>query len=67
MNATKPVFWVGSSKKDLAEFPPLVRRMMGYALYIAQFGKKDLDAKPLKGFGSKIAWRMVKPMKKGKI
>jgi len=47
----KPLFWVGSSKRDLKSFPVDVRRMMGFALWQAQCGRKHVDAKPLKGFG----------------
>lgn len=47
----KPVVWVGSSRKDLREFPDRVQDHMGYALYIAQQGGKHRDAKTLKGFG----------------
>ena len=32
----KPVVWVGSSRKDLREFPDTVQDHMGYALYVAQ-------------------------------
>ena len=32
----KPVIWVGSSRKDLREFPEPVQDHMGYALYIAR-------------------------------
>ena len=45
----KPLRWVGPSKKELTEFPEDVRRVMGYALYLAQIGGKHPDAKPLKG------------------
>ena len=48
--ALKPVEWVGSSLKDLKEFPEEVRQDMGYALYLAQCGEKHSSAKPLKGF-----------------
>lgn len=48
----KPLVWVASSREDLLIFPEEVRRSMGYALYLAQIGRKHLDAKPLKGFGS---------------
>ncbi|MGH7587995.1 MAG: type II toxin-antitoxin system RelE/ParE family toxin [Gemmatimonadota bacterium] len=52
MNAApKSLYWVGSSKDDLKRFPESVRRVMGYALYLAQLGEKHPDAKPLKGFG----------------
>jgi phage-related protein len=47
----KPLYWVGSSKKDLKSFPDEVRHMMGYALYLAQIGEKHPDAKALTGFG----------------
>lgn len=53
MNApfVKLLVWVGSSLKDLREFPEAVKDEMGFALYEAQCGLKHLDAKPLKGFG----------------
>jgi phage-related protein len=47
----KILVWVGSSLKDLREFPEAVKDEMGFALYEAQCGLKPLDAKPLKGFG----------------
>lgn len=50
--ALKPLFWVGSSRKDFGGFPEGVQDEMGYALYLAQAGKKHDHAKPLKGFGS---------------
>ncbi|MEM6521388.1 MAG: type II toxin-antitoxin system RelE/ParE family toxin [Cyanobacteria bacterium P01_C01_bin.70] len=46
----KTVEWIGSSMKDLQEFPQDVRQTMGYALYLAQCGEKHPSAKPLKGF-----------------
>lgn len=48
----KPLYWVGSSKKDLLEMPATVVDVVGYALYLAQSGLKHQQAKPLKGFGS---------------
>jgi len=47
----KPVTWVGTSLKDLREFPEVVQDHMGYALYVAQRGSKHQDAKVLSGFG----------------
>ncbi len=47
----KPVIWVGSSRKDLRQFPELVQDRMGYGLYVAQPGGKHRDAKALGGFG----------------
>lgn len=47
----KPVIWVGSSRKDLREFPDPVQDHVGYALYVAQRGGKHRNAKTLTGFG----------------
>lgn len=43
--------WVGSSRRDLREFPREVRRDIGRALYAAQDGEIDPAAKPMRGFG----------------
>lgn len=48
----KPLYWVGSSKKDLLALPETVMHVFGYALYLAQTGKKHDQAKPMRGFGS---------------
>lgn len=48
----KPLYWVGSSKRDLLALPEEVVDVFGYALYQAQIGRKHEQAKPLKGFGS---------------
>jgi phage-related protein len=47
----KPVRWIGSSKKDLSDFPKEVRGRVGVALWQAQIGGKAPYAKPLKGRG----------------
>lgn len=52
MTEVKPLYWIGSSKKDLKSLPRDVQDIFGYALYLAQVGKKHVDAKPLQGFGS---------------
>jgi phage-related protein len=46
----KHVLWVGSSKKDLMAMPDEVKSAFGFALYLAQQGKKHQNAKPLKEF-----------------
>ncbi len=56
----KPVIWVGSSRKDLREFPPPVQDHMGYALYVAQRGGKHREAKTLSGFGGAGVVEVVK-------
>ncbi|WP_162999485.1 type II toxin-antitoxin system RelE/ParE family toxin [Burkholderia sp. Nafp2/4-1b] len=48
----KPLYWLGSERKDLKAMPEAVQDTLGYALYLAQTGRKHDQAKPLKGFGS---------------
>ncbi|HET6233321.1 MAG TPA: type II toxin-antitoxin system RelE/ParE family toxin [Longimicrobiaceae bacterium] len=48
----KPVEWVGSSKKDLKQFPEQVQDVVGRSILDAQFGDTPPNAKPLSGFGS---------------
>jgi phage-related protein len=47
----KPLFWMGSSRDNLKEFPADVRHAVGFALWQAQVGRKHRDAKVLRGFG----------------
>jgi len=47
----KPLFWVGSAKAGLIEFPEAVKDEIGTALSVAQFGGKHPRAKPWKGEG----------------
>jgi phage-related protein len=51
MAGLKPLRWIASSRDDLSTMPSEVRRDMGYALFAAQQGDKDPDAKVLRGFG----------------
>ena len=47
--ARKPIVWMGSSLKDLREFPAEVRRDIGTALYWAETGGIHSTAKRMKG------------------
>lgn len=47
----KPLYWVGPSKKELMALPGEVQDVFGYALHIAQEGRKHPQAKPLTGMG----------------
>jgi phage-related protein len=47
----KPLYWVGSSKRDLLAAPEPVKDHIGTALSVAQFGGKHPAAKPWKGQG----------------
>jgi phage-related protein len=46
----KPVVWIRSSKDDLKTFPRIAQSHLGFALKLAQAGRKHPDAKPMKGF-----------------
>jgi phage-related protein len=48
----RPLVWLGNTKKDLGALPEEVIDTFGYALHLAQTGKKHEQAKPLRGFGS---------------
>jgi phage-related protein len=50
----KPLFWIGSSLKDITRFPSKVQRSLGFALSAAQYGGKHPSAKPWKGEGPGI-------------
>ena len=47
----RPLYWVGSSKKDLLTFPDGVVDDFGYALSVVQHGGMPPSAKPWKGEG----------------
>ncbi len=55
----KPIKWVGTSRKDLIDFPRDVRMAMGHALFLAELGEKHLSAKPLHGFGGASVLEIV--------
>lgn len=56
----KPVIWIGTSLRDLREFPPPVQDHVGYALYVAQRGGKHQDANVLSGFGGAGVLEVIK-------
>jgi phage-related protein len=47
----KPLIWMGSSKRDLAALPSDIVDVFGYALYVAQTGRRHEQTKVLRGFG----------------
>lgn len=47
----KPVFWMGSSHKDIQELPDEIQHEFGFALWEVQRGEYPRNAKPLHGFG----------------
>lgn len=44
----RPLEWIGSSKKDLVALPDEVVDVFGFALHLAQIGRKHEQAKPLR-------------------
>src|SRR5438876_104230 len=50
----RPLFWVGSSKRDYEAFPARVQSNFGFELFLVQTGQHPPSAKPLKGLGSGI-------------
>lgn len=56
---SKEFRWIASALDDLAKLPDDVKRVMGFALWLAQQGEKHPDAKPLKGFGGRAVLEVV--------
>ena len=50
---------MGSSRRDLKNFPRPVQRDVGQALYAAQFGEEYPTVKALKGFGGRAVLEIV--------
>jgi len=46
---TKPLVFIGSSKKDLSKFPKTVCKKFGHELYLVQTNETPVSAKSLKG------------------
>lgn len=57
----KPVYWMGSSLKDLRTFPEDVQHDIGFALYAAQCGEEHTSVKALKGFRGRSVLEIVAP------
>ena len=51
LETKKPLFWIGSSYKDLLALPVEVKRGFGYALSLTQSGFRHPATKILQGFG----------------
>jgi phage-related protein len=48
------VVWLGSSKKNIPDFPKGAQKLLGDELQLIQFGGMPKDAKPFKGVGSGV-------------
>ncbi|MDY6994900.1 MAG: type II toxin-antitoxin system RelE/ParE family toxin [Pseudomonadota bacterium] len=65
MNDEKPIYWIGTSYKDLLEFPVEARRDVGYQLHRLQNGLDPEDWKPMKTI--KAGVRKIRISEDGKI
>lgn len=52
--AAKRVVWLGDPLERLRSFPKPVREILGFAIYQAQMGHKQVHAKPLHSYGPGI-------------
>lgn len=50
----KDIFWVGSSLKDLRDFPEDARREAGHQLHLVQLGLMPEDWKPMPTVGAGV-------------
>jgi phage-related protein len=50
----RPVVCLGSSKKNIQDFPKGAQKLLGDELQLIQFGAMPKDVKPLKGIGSGV-------------
>lgn len=64
-NKDKPLFWMGSSLKDLTAMPVEVKGAIGHAFRLAQQGKKHQDAKPMHGMPGGGVFEMVVDVREG--
>jgi phage-related protein len=50
----KALFWLGSSRSDIRNFPADATRRSGYELYLVQSGLEPSDWKPMSSVGSGV-------------
>lgn len=56
----RKIIWLGSSLKNIIEFPDGAKKLIGDELQFIQFGGMPKDAKPFKGVGSGVIEIAVK-------
>ena len=54
MTDEKPIYWVGTSYKDLLEFPDTAKQDAGYQLHRVQNGLEPENWKPFQNIGSGV-------------
>lgn len=50
----KPIYWIGTSKSDIAEFPQDATRKAGFQLRAVQRGEPPTDFKPISIVGKGV-------------
>lgn len=65
VNDKRPIFWVGSSLKDITKMPQEVRDTFNFGLMQAAKGLKHVNAKPVKGFGGNSVLEIVEDHRSG--
>ena len=55
---------MGSTKKDLCALPSSVIDLFGYALYVAQIGRRHEQTKILRGFGDACVLEVIESEKR---
>lgn len=50
----KPIYWIGSSKENIAQFPEDAKRKAGFQLRIVQRGDSPTDFKPMSVVGKGV-------------
>lgn len=50
----KPIYWIGTSKEDIAEFPQDARKKTGFQLRAVQRGDAPTDFKPMSIVGKGV-------------
>jgi phage-related protein len=50
----KALFWLGSSRSDIRNFPADARQRAGYELYLVESGLEPSDWKPMSSMGSGV-------------
>ena len=54
MNDEKPIYWVGTSYKDLLKFPDIAKQNAGYQLHRIQNGLDPENWKPFQNIGAGV-------------
>jgi phage-related protein len=50
----KPIYWIGTSKQDIAQFPLDAKRKAGFQLRAVQRGETPTDFKPISIIGKGV-------------